>query len=1423
MIRKLIALLMTASAAIVCYAYGIYSETVDGVVWTYVWEPYVWNYTEIGDGSTYYPAVPLNTEGSVTIPQRLRSKPVTAIRGYAFAGCSKLTNVGIPNNIRRIGDYAFRGCNGLTTITIPNSVTDIGLGVFSGCCNLTTIEIRENNPYFKIESGALLSRDGSILISVPGGIDDFVIPSNVRVIKGSFAFNERLTDMEIPYEVTSVGDDAFRECTNLKNITIPATVTSIGARAFYKCTSLTSITIPDSVTSIGWYAFNGCSAITNVTFLGGAPAGLLSNSYIPDGTIYCKRKYSESFDSIIQRGGLAGFFYEGLNDYICAEDIVFTTGGTATWNGDFETSHDGYESIKNDAIGGNESSWVETTVNGSGRISFWWKASSEEYDGEVFDYAYLSVDGVPQGSLENYQLQGVAIGGKTDWTNIVFDVEGEREHTIRWTYCKDEIDEADVGDDCIWLDEFSFLPKPTISFEIGTSAIGDVPSPVQDFAGADIALPNADGFYWTDHVFDGWTDGVNSFSASSDYIIPSSNVTLVARWIAKTFVSFDIDGGEGISPELIKALPSTIVTLPTGDGFSLVDHVFDGWTDGTKKYAGGADYTMPSTNVTLSAKWIAKSFVSFDIGEGVGNVPETIKEVPNVTVTLPMADDLEWTDHVFSGWSNGIYVYAAGANYVVPSSNVTLSAYWRAKSFVSFDIGDGTGDVPETMKALPNETVTLPTGDGLSLTDHVFNGWTDGAANYAAGADYVVPETNVTLKAIWIAKRFLTFTPGGGDGEIPIMIKDVPNATVTLPGGEGLHKAKHTFIGWSDGTQTYDAGAEYVVTDSSGEFTAVWAANRLIAPTISSADVANGGTIETAIATIEITADSGTVIYYTLDGTDPTTNSRPYAAQFMADGMNVTIKAFAVKDDYFDSPVAEFAFSRKPYSAAECINAYGKAVSTGNNDAAWVRVLGDNTHDGVAALRSGTIGDDEASSVMLTVDGAGEVSFWWKVSSENPIRGRPKDYVSFCIDGEEQNWLGGEIDWTNEVYSIASSGIHTLKWTYKKNDNGTVMGDDCAWLDEVAWTPWNEVTTKQTVVPIPYGWLDSYGLLSGSDPEMAAKQLTGKRDGSGRFLTVEDDFIAGTDPTNESDVFSVSISMSNGFPVVEWRPNLNTNGVNRVYTIYGKATLDEEWTIPTNALSHFFKVEVAMPSQNKSDDTTGGNDNIGGDTPGDNGGSGEEPTGDDSGSTENSIPAGYSTNGVSCVTCTGSEWYDLGLPPTLTMKVQIKHSYSGEYEHTGIIGAMPQSNNDISDWRLFIANGPQYRWYLDYPGASGGLGVGSRISGGSTALNTIYEIEFGNFYVKDIPSNAVIISDASVVKECPSNNIRLFKINYAYPERIATGSVYYVKIYDMNASGEYELVRNLVPCKPDNAPAGLLDLIEMKFYKNNGTWISLAQ
>ena len=65
--------------------------------------------------------------------------------------------------------------------------------------------------------------------------------------------------------VTSIGGDAFRDCTGLTSITIPNSVTSIGGEAFRGCTGLTSITIPNSVTSIGTWAFNGCTGLTSIT------------------------------------------------------------------------------------------------------------------------------------------------------------------------------------------------------------------------------------------------------------------------------------------------------------------------------------------------------------------------------------------------------------------------------------------------------------------------------------------------------------------------------------------------------------------------------------------------------------------------------------------------------------------------------------------------------------------------------------------------------------------------------------------------------------------------------------------------------------------------------------------------------------------------------------------------------------------------------------------------------------------------------------------------------------------------------------------------------------------------------------------------------------------------------------------------------
>ena len=65
--------------------------------------------------------------------------------------------------------------------------------------------------------------------------------------------------------MTSIGGEAFLDCSSLESVTIPDSVTSIGNSAFEGCSSLTSVTIPNSVTTIGWGTFYGCSSLTSIT------------------------------------------------------------------------------------------------------------------------------------------------------------------------------------------------------------------------------------------------------------------------------------------------------------------------------------------------------------------------------------------------------------------------------------------------------------------------------------------------------------------------------------------------------------------------------------------------------------------------------------------------------------------------------------------------------------------------------------------------------------------------------------------------------------------------------------------------------------------------------------------------------------------------------------------------------------------------------------------------------------------------------------------------------------------------------------------------------------------------------------------------------------------------------------------------------
>lgn len=247
-----------------------------------------------------------------TIVKVILPDTLTSIGKKAFYNCWMLMQAVIPEGTESIGDDAFNFCRSLPDAVIPDSVTAIGREAFARCDNLRSVSIgkglksigggaffcdealesfvvNSENTVFSVLDGVLFANGQTRLVQYPNRREGtaYLVPDSVTAIGNyAFAWNQGLQSVELPdtvevvgnsafhvariseitlgRNVRAIGECAFEQCSQLKNVSFPNSLKFIGEAAFCQCKSLTEVFIPDSVISVGAHAFQLCTGVTDV-------------------------------------------------------------------------------------------------------------------------------------------------------------------------------------------------------------------------------------------------------------------------------------------------------------------------------------------------------------------------------------------------------------------------------------------------------------------------------------------------------------------------------------------------------------------------------------------------------------------------------------------------------------------------------------------------------------------------------------------------------------------------------------------------------------------------------------------------------------------------------------------------------------------------------------------------------------------------------------------------------------------------------------------------------------------------------------------------------------------------------------------------------------------------------------------------------
>lgn len=209
-----------------------------------------------------------------------------SIESYAFRN-TPIQSFAMPKKLKTIGESAFENTL-LKTIEFneilePCYVTN---SLYSGNEHYEVVNhynfaaaaptglqyvIPSNCINYKVQDGALLSKDGKILYAQPADLkgERYSVPDSVEIIgKGAMSNNKTIGDINIPNSVTTLEEYCF-STSGIKSLIMPDSIEHVQGSICYECPNLKKVKISNNLTELGekagWYDFYLCRELSDLT------------------------------------------------------------------------------------------------------------------------------------------------------------------------------------------------------------------------------------------------------------------------------------------------------------------------------------------------------------------------------------------------------------------------------------------------------------------------------------------------------------------------------------------------------------------------------------------------------------------------------------------------------------------------------------------------------------------------------------------------------------------------------------------------------------------------------------------------------------------------------------------------------------------------------------------------------------------------------------------------------------------------------------------------------------------------------------------------------------------------------------------------------------------------------------------------------